>query len=130
MMIKTRLVVEGNIQGVSYRALVKQIARRLGIKGLVRNLEDGGVEIFCECSKEVLQNFVKMIDRKGDTCEPFSLNVEKINIYNEGEKDYMNPPEEFKIFDVDYGIELTSYQKEYLELQDKTILQCCLQGDC
>ena len=42
MMIRTRLVVEGNIQGVSYRALVKQIARKLGIKGLVRNLEEGG----------------------------------------------------------------------------------------
>lgn len=128
--MKVRLVIEGNVQGVSYRAFVKQIARRLWIKGLVRNLEDVGVEIFCECTKEVLQNFVEMIDRKEDPKEVFSLNVEKINIYNEGEKDYVNPPEEFKIFDVDYGIELTSYQKEYLELQDKTILQCCLQGDC
>lgn len=129
-MIKARIIVKGRVQGVGYRAFVKQIARRLWIKGLVRNLEDVGVEIFCECTKEVLQNFVEMIDRKGDPKEVFSLNVEKINIYNEGEKDYVNPPEEFKIFDVDYGIELTSYQKEYLELQDKTILQCCLQGDC
>ncbi|MBA3044033.1 acylphosphatase [archaeon] len=128
--MKARLVIEGNVQGVSYRAFVKQIARGLGIKGLVRNLEDVGVEIFCECTKEVLQNFVEMIDKKGDPKEVFSLNVEKINIYNEGEKGYMNPPEEFKTFDVDYGIELTSYQKEYLELQDKIILQCCLQGDC
>jgi len=128
--MKVRLVIGGNVQGVSYKAFVKQIARRLGVKGLVRNLEEWGVEIFCECTKEVLQNFVKMIDRKGDPKEVFSLNVEKINIYNEGEKDYVNPPAQFKTFDVDYGVELTSYQKEYLELQDKTILQCCLQGDC
>ncbi|MDI6917224.1 MAG: acylphosphatase [Thermoplasmatales archaeon] len=114
-MIRTRLVVEGNIQGVSYRALVKQIARGLGIKGLVRNLGDGGVEIFCECNKEVLQNFVKMIDRKGDPGEPFSLNVEKINIYNEGEKGYVNPPAQFKTFEVDYKIKLNPFQKESIE---------------
>jgi len=115
-MIKARLVVEGNVQGVSYRALVKQIARRLAIKGLVRNLEERGVEIFCESSNEsVLQNFVKMIDKKGDIKEPFSLNVEKINIYREGEKGYVNPPAQFKTFDVDYKIKLDHFQKESIE---------------
>ncbi|MCG2827324.1 MAG: acylphosphatase, partial [Thermoplasmatales archaeon] len=115
-MIRARAVVDGNVQGVSYRALVKQVARRLGVKGLVRNLEERGVEIFCESSNEsVLQNFVKMIDKKGDREEPFSLNVEKINIYREGKKGYVNPPVQFKTFDVDYKIKLDPFQKESIE---------------
>lgn len=32
-MAKARMVVEGNVQGVAYSALVKQVTKREGIKG-------------------------------------------------------------------------------------------------
>ncbi len=43
-----RLYVEGTVQGVFYRAFIKENAERYNVKGFVRNLEDGRVEIFLE----------------------------------------------------------------------------------
>ena len=40
-----RLIVRGHVQGVYYRAFTEQEARRLGLRGWVRNLPDGAVEI-------------------------------------------------------------------------------------
>ncbi len=79
-MIKAKITVEGMIQGSGYRALVKSFANRLGITGLVRNLNDGRVEIFCEGKKDGIKQLIKDINVKGNASSPLSLNVDKINI--------------------------------------------------
>lgn len=43
-----RLYITGTVQGVFFRAFIKENAERLNIKGFVRNLEDGRIEIFLE----------------------------------------------------------------------------------
>lgn len=40
-----RYVVRGKVQGVFYRASTVEKGRQLGLRGWVRNLPDGGVEI-------------------------------------------------------------------------------------
>lgn len=40
-----KLTVTGRVQGVGYRAWCKASARQLGLKGWVRNLENGAVEV-------------------------------------------------------------------------------------
>lgn len=109
------MVVNGDIQCVGYRALVKQVARKLGVKGVVRNLDNGTVEIFCEANNGTLKEFEKQINiRAGPGL--FSINVEKINIYLEGDKGYQNPPPEFKVFEIDYRTEAeTQFEKANLE---------------
>jgi acylphosphatase len=43
-----RAIVSGVVQGVNFRYYTRQIAQRLGLKGYVRNLHDGTVEVVAE----------------------------------------------------------------------------------
>ena len=43
-----RLYIDGTVQGVFFRGFIKENSERYNIKGFVRNLEDGRIEIFLE----------------------------------------------------------------------------------
>ena len=43
-----KLFISGNVQGVFFRAFIKEEAEKNNVKGFVRNLEDGRIEIFLE----------------------------------------------------------------------------------
>lgn len=45
MMTYRRCIVTGRVQGVSFRAATRQKALELGVKGWVKNLPDGSVEV-------------------------------------------------------------------------------------
>ena len=101
-MTMVKIIVNGRVQDVGYRTIVKQIARGFGIKGLVRNTENGSVEIFCETDRKTLEEFKKMIDINSPPEDLFGVNVESIDEYGEGTKNYVNPPEKFEYFHIDY----------------------------
>ncbi len=50
-MIQAKLVVAGDVHGVSYRAFCKQTALPLGLTGYAKNKRDGTVEVMV-CGKE------------------------------------------------------------------------------
>lgn len=115
-MAKARIVVDGVVQGVGYRALVKQAARQLGLKGLVRNLEDTKVEMFCEGPEDKIKEFLKKIDRKAEPEDFLSVNVAEIKCFWEGHENYKPAWKEYKRFEIDYGVdELTLFQEATLE---------------
>ena len=53
-MTAQRIYVSGRVQRVGYRDWVVRTAQRLGVKGWVRNLNDGRVELLAEGEEEAL----------------------------------------------------------------------------
>ena len=43
-----RLYISGIVQGIFFRDFVKENAERCNVKGFIRNLEDGRIEVFLE----------------------------------------------------------------------------------
>ncbi len=50
--VRVRAVVRGRVQGVFYRDSCRTEARRLGVRGWVRNRDDGAVEVVAEGPRE------------------------------------------------------------------------------
>lgn len=54
MRVAHRFVVSGRVQGVGFRFFTQDIARREGLRGVVRNLPDGRVEVVAEGDEDSL----------------------------------------------------------------------------
>jgi acylphosphatase len=107
MAVRANVYVFGSVQAVGYRVLVKNIAMLMGVKGLVRNLEDGSVEIYAEAEKDILERFIKALEVKGRPGDILSLNVERVEVRWEGTPGYTGPWKQYKQFEIDYGEEIT-----------------------
>jgi len=59
-----RLYITGTVQGVFFRGFIKENAERYGVKGFVRNLSDGRIEIFIEGNVNEVNKMVE-ISKKG-----------------------------------------------------------------
>ena len=83
------VLISGNVQGVWFRASTKQKAEQLGLKGWVRNTEDGGVEA-------VFQGDEKQVSEMINWCHhgPPLAKVEKVNVTK---KQYVEIFEDFSI---------------------------------
>jgi len=78
-----RLYITGTLQGIFFRAFVKENAERYNVKGFVRNLEDGRIEIFLEgdannvnkmielCGKGPRHSQIKKVDMKPERFQDF-----------------------------------------------------------
>jgi len=49
--------VSGDVQGVGFRIFVKRLAEYMGLKGYVRNLANGSVEIYVEGDRQLIERF-------------------------------------------------------------------------
>lgn len=86
-----RLYIEGTVQDVFFRGFVKENAERCNIRGFVRNLNDGRVEVFAEGDAD---NVNKMIDivKKG----PKHAMIKYVEVKPEKFQDFKN----FKILHI------------------------------
>jgi len=57
-LVSVRATVYGRVQGVFFRAFVEEHAQRLGLRGYVRNLPSGDVEVVVEGEREQVQKLV------------------------------------------------------------------------
>jgi acylphosphatase len=70
-----RLRVGGRVQGVGYRYFTVEVAESCGVRGFVRNLEDGAVEVAAEGTPEAIGSFLTSL-RGG----PRSSRVEQFEV--------------------------------------------------
>jgi len=57
MELAKRFLVSGRVQGVGFRFFAERWANQLGIRGYVKNLWDGGVEVYAIGEEISLQEF-------------------------------------------------------------------------
>jgi acylphosphatase len=74
-----KIIVKGRVQGVSFRLNITKFSNELGIKGYVRNLNNGDVEIIANQSAELI-TYCKS--------NPGMSHIDSINVsdYTTGEK--------------------------------------------
>lgn len=60
-MIAKRVVFEGRVQGVGFRYSVKDLARGFEVRGWVKNLPDGTVELHAMGDRTEVEAFVREI---------------------------------------------------------------------
>lgn len=62
--VEIHAIVQGNVQGVGFRAAVTRHALRLGLVGNTRNLPDGTVEIFAKGKTEAVSRLFQELHRE------------------------------------------------------------------
>ncbi len=77
------MYIDGTVQDVFFRGFVKENAERHNIKGFVRNLEDGRVEIFIEGNSEDVDKMTELC-KKG----PKNARIDGIDIRPEKFQDF------------------------------------------
>ena len=95
MQVQKNILVNGYVQGVSYRKHTKRIATNLGVRGWVRNLANGSVEACLEGDE-------KSVDALIDWCAlgPKKGKVEEVTVT---QYDFKGAYSNFKILDDGFG---------------------------
>lgn len=58
-----RLLISGAVQGVFFRGYIEQHALKNNVRGFVRNLEDGRVEVFLEGDSKDVDKMIPLCKR-------------------------------------------------------------------
>lgn len=74
-MRRVKILVSGRVQGVYFRVFTQNKAKHFNIKGSVRNLPDGRVEIVAEAEHPAIEKFIKWC-HKG----PITARVDQVDI--------------------------------------------------
>ncbi|ABK14736.1 acylphosphatase [Methanothrix thermoacetophila] len=61
-MRRVEIIAKGDVQRVGYRDAVQNIARRLGVSGIVQNVEPYDVRIVAEGEEDALKEFLRAIN--------------------------------------------------------------------
>ena len=86
-----RAVVSGRVQMVSYRAFVQKHAQYLALRGSVRNLPNGNVEVVAQGYRDNLEKLLERM-RKG----PFMAQVNDVRV------EWRDPQKQFDGFEIVY----------------------------
>lgn len=83
--------VRGRVQGVFFRAFTRDRAKSLGLKGYVRNLPDGSVEVYAEGDEGKLRELIDFL-HEGSSYS----SVEDVDVQ------YVEPERRYEDFEIVY----------------------------
>lgn len=83
-----RVLITGSVQGIFFRQFIKSNADKNSVKGYVRNLEDGRVEVFIEGNPDNVDNMISICKRG-----PQHAQIRNVDLKDEKFQDF----KEFKI---------------------------------
>jgi acylphosphatase len=86
-----RAIVQGQVQGVFFRAFTRDEAVQLGVMGWVRNNPDGTVECFAQAPEDKIEAFIRFL-HKGSP----GARVERVQVRDE------TPQPHLKEFEIRY----------------------------
>jgi acylphosphatase len=81
-MIRAHLLIQGMVQGVGYRANTRRRANRLNLRGWVRNLRNGDVEIIVEGPEVEVDRLIAWCHRGPTSAYVSKVRVEKTKATN------------------------------------------------
>jgi acylphosphatase len=84
--------VSGKVQGVYFRHSTRAEAKRLNLRGTVRNLSDGSVEVLVRGAPDAVETLRRWLHRG-----PAHARVEKVSELTLGESADLNIPEGFEV---------------------------------
>ncbi len=87
-MKQLHLRIKGKVQGVFYRDNTRKKAKELGLRGYVKNLEDGSVEVIVLGEEDKINQLIKFCKSS-----PGSSEVKEITI----EEQPLSPFDDFKV---------------------------------
>ena len=90
MHVQYEIRAHGRVQGVGFRAAVRNQARRLKLKGWVENQRDGSVTIRVSGKQEMCSQFIQWCRRGSGYSWVERLDIREM------------PPEPFSAFDIRY----------------------------
>lgn len=84
-----QIFVSGRVQGVFYRESTRQEAAALGLKGGVRNLRDGRVEVQIAGDEESVELLIKWLKTgpkfaKVSNIEVIDMSAETVQLFHDG----------------------------------------------
>ncbi len=89
--VRIHAFVSGLVQGVNFRFYTKMLADKLGLKGWIKNLPDGRVEVVAEGSENEINELIKFLKKGPKGAKVLNIEIEK--------EEYKG---EFKYFDIIY----------------------------
>ena len=92
MKVRAHVFISGRVQGIFFRSETRNEAKKLGVKGWVRNLPDGRVEAVFEGEQENAKKLIEFCKRG-----PPGARVTNMDVIWE------NYTGEFRNFEVRYG---------------------------
>lgn len=74
----TRLIIEGRVQGVGYRASLADVAHTLGLCGWVRNRRDGAVEACVDGEAPAIEAIIRWARLGPPSAQVSNITIEDI----------------------------------------------------